>query len=108
LFPAQFERGDELGVSSRMPPSDIAPYPAASIAYNQSPCPPVSPGFLKPPDNISKVTQRDCRKILGSKNVYKNLPQQAEKFPKCCQNVVRNTKNQALFSVSLPLFKNYF
>jgi hypothetical protein len=27
---------------------------------------------------------------------------------KNCQNVVQNTKNQALFSVSLPLFKNNF
>ena len=27
---------------------------------------------------------------------------------KNCQNVVRNTKNQALFSVSVPLFKDYF
>ena len=27
---------------------------------------------------------------------------------KNCQNLVRNTKNQTLFSVSLPLFKNNF
>src|SRR6266496_716787 len=52
--------------------------------------------------------QRDCRKTPGSKNVHENLPQQALKLPKCCQNVVRNTKNQAVFSVSLPLFKNCF
>ncbi len=28
--------------------------------------------------------QRDCRKIPGSKNVQKNLPQQAKKLPRCC------------------------
>ena len=27
---------------------------------------------------------------------------------KNCQNAVRNTKNQTLFSVSVPLFKNHF
>jgi hypothetical protein len=52
--------------------------------------------------------QRDCRKTPGSKNVQKNLPQQAKKQPKYCQNVVRNTKNQTLFSDYLPLFKNNF
>jgi len=56
----------------------------------------------------SEAAQRDCRKTPGSKNVQKNLPQQAKKQPKYCQNVVRNTKNQTLFSVSLPLFKNNF
>jgi hypothetical protein len=52
--------------------------------------------------------QRDCRKTPSSKNVQKKLPQQAKKQPKYCQNVVRNIKNQTLFSVSVPLFKNYF
>jgi hypothetical protein len=54
------------------------------------------------------AAQRDCRKTPGSKNVQKNLPQQAKKQPKYCQNVVRNTKPQTLFSVSLPLLKNNF
>jgi len=54
------------------------------------------------------AAERDCRKTPGSNNVHKNLPQQAKKLPKRCQNVVRNTKNQTLFSVSVPLFKNYF
>ncbi len=54
------------------------------------------------------LIQRDCRKNPGSKNVQKNLPQQAKKQPKYSQNVVRNTKNQTLFSVSLPLFKNNY
>jgi len=54
------------------------------------------------------ASQRGCRKNPGSKNVQKNIPQQAEKQPKYCRNVVRNTKNQMLFSVSLPLFKNNF
>jgi hypothetical protein len=55
-----------------------------------------------------EAAERDCRKTPGSKNVQKNLPQQAKKQPKYSQNVVRNTKNQTLFSVSLPLFKNNF
>ena len=28
--------------------------------------------------------QRDCRKTPSLKNVHKNLPQQAQKSPKCC------------------------
>jgi hypothetical protein len=63
---------------------------------------------LSPYVVLSEAAQRDCRKTPGSKNVQKNLPQQAKKQPKYCQNVVRNTKNQTLFSVSLPLFKNNF
>jgi hypothetical protein len=30
------------------------------------------------------AAQRDCRKNLSSKNVQKNLPQQAQKLSKCC------------------------
>jgi hypothetical protein len=52
--------------------------------------------------------QRDCRKTPGSKNVQKNLPQQAKKQPKYCQNFVRDTKNQMLFSVSLPVLATSF
>jgi hypothetical protein len=29
-------------------------------------------------------------------------------MPKCYQNVVRNTKNQTLFNVSVPLLKDQF
>jgi hypothetical protein len=54
------------------------------------------------------AAQRDCRKTPGPKNVHKNLPQQAKKMPKCYQNVVRNTKNKALFSVFLPLSNDQF
>jgi hypothetical protein len=57
---------------------------------------------------IFPSAQRDCRKTPGPKNVHKNLPQQAEKLPKGCQNVLRNIKNKALFNVSLPLFKDQF
>jgi hypothetical protein len=33
---------------------------------------------------MEEAAQRDCRKTAGSKNVHKNLPQQAGKLPKCC------------------------
>jgi hypothetical protein len=54
------------------------------------------------------AVQRDCRKTPGSKHVHKNLPGQAQKLPKYGRDVVLNIQNQALFSVSLPLFKNHF
>jgi hypothetical protein len=57
---------------------------------------------------LRTAAQRDCRKTLGSKNVHKNLPQQAEKMPKSYQNVVRITKNQSFIGVSFPLFKGQF
>jgi hypothetical protein len=55
---------------------------------------------------MDEAAQRDCRKTPGPKNVHKNLPQQAEKMPKCCQNVLRNIKIKALFYVGLPLFND--
>jgi hypothetical protein len=42
------------------------------------------------------------------KNLHKNLPQQAQQSPKCCQNVVRKAKNKALFNVFVPLSKDQF
>jgi hypothetical protein len=47
-------------------------------------------------------------KPLVLKISKKNLPPQAQKSPKYCQNVVWSAKNKALFSISFPLFKNYF
>jgi hypothetical protein len=48
---------------------------------------------------MSSAAQRDCRKTPGSKNVQKNLPQQAKKIQKYFQNVVQDTKNQMLLGV---------
>jgi hypothetical protein len=59
----------------------------------------------------SKVTMQPnetVEKLLVLKTSKKNLPPQAQKPPKYCQNVVWNAKNKVLFGVSLPLFKNYF
>jgi len=59
---------------------------------------------FSPFDLIMQGTaQRDCRKTPGSKNVQKNLPQQAKKMPKYSQNVVRNTKTRC-FSAFLSHF----
>ena len=50
------------------------------------------------------AAERDCRKNPCSKNVQKNLPQQAKKLPKSCQNVVRNTKKPDVFQRFCPTF----
>jgi hypothetical protein len=47
------------------------------------------------------VAQRDCRKTPSLKNVHKNLPQQAQKSPKCCPE----HKKPGAFQCFCPTFQ---
>src|SRR6266498_4327193 len=47
------------------------------------------------------AAQRDCRKTLCLKKFHKNLPQQAQKSPKCCSE----HKKQGAFQLFSPTFK---
>ena len=60
--------------------------------------------FISVHINHIPAAQRDCRKTPSLKNVHKNLPQQAQKSPKCCSE----HKKLGTFQCFCPTFQNLF